>query len=117
MLCGYADTLEFQQNRSYDSEGFVPDYLPRSGGSANQIGTQGSRALSRNMPTEVSAGGLPPVVNQEMYMSAVSELYGIRSEIARVENVLGTLKEPVERTTLGRPIIRKAPPPPRKGKQ
>eukprot|EP00959_Pyramimonas_sp_CCMP1952_P241250 5041893-Pyramimonas_sp.AAC.1 len=50
-------------------------------------------------------------------MSAVSELHGIRSEIARVENVLGSLKEPVERTTLGRPIIRKAPQPPRKGTQ
>mmetsp|Transcript_27238 Transcript_27238/g.59485 ORF Transcript_27238/g.59485 Transcript_27238/m.59485 type:complete len:1001 (-) Transcript_27238:277-3279(-) len=108
------DTLEFQQNRSYDSEGFVPDYLPRSSGSLNQLGTQGSRASSRNGLPPDPSGGLPPVVNQDMYMSAVSELHGIRSEIARVENVLGSLKEPVERTTLGRPIIRKAQPPPRK---
>eukprot|EP00854_Cymbomonas_tetramitiformis_P023408 gene23408-28337_t len=44
-----------------------------------------------------------------MYNVAIAELHGLRSEISRVEATLQSLKEPQERSTLGRPIYKKNP--------
>jgi hypothetical protein len=112
--------METQEFRTFEGESFIPDYAPRSSASLHPIGI-GSRSPSRNGatpdPSRHQEGKLPPVVNQEMYSSALSELQGIRFEIAHVEKTLDALKAPVERTTLGRPIIRKNPAPLRKGTQ
>ncbi|KAK3262038.1 hypothetical protein CYMTET_29087 [Cymbomonas tetramitiformis] len=63
-----------------------------------------------------SPGAAPPAavdlntpVSPQMYNVAIAELHGLRSEISRVEATLQSLKEPQERSTLGRPIYKKNP--------